>query len=490
MQRGDAYMLKNWFPGTSSVDMRPGCASHVTGITDNAQVETLVSYRPPVGSHKLFAFAGSRLFDVTTPGAAPAASVSGLSNARWQTTNFTTAGGNFVIAANGADSVRMYDGTSWTGLTAASTPAITGVTTSTLINVNVFKERVWYIQANSMDVWYSGIGQFAGALTRLNLGPVFKKGGFLMAMGTWSVDGGTGLDDLAVFITSQGEVAVYQGTNPSSANTWALVGVFNTGAPIGRRCFQKYGGDLLIITTDGIVAASTALTDRRTKTSKAVTDKISGAVGEAASLYGGNTGWEITQFPFQDSGALILNVPVGIGMQEQYVMNTTTKAWCQFTNWNANCFEVHNGFLFFGTQGEVRQAWTGTSDAGDNIIAEMVGAFDYFGSRVGSKTMKLIRPVIGWDANPADMLIGTDVDFIVNTPIGSLSLPSSAGGSTWDNALWDQAMWTGAPTLNRNWYTAFGSGYAIAPHLKVSSSRSRIRVVAFDYLYERGGPLS
>jgi hypothetical protein len=484
MKKGDAISLENWFPTQAGVDLRSGSDEHVTGIT--GQGETLGSYRPPTGSHKLFAFAGTAAYDVSSAGAVGAAVLSSLSNARWQTTLFTTSGGNFLLAVNGADSMRSYDGTTWTTITGVSTPAITGVTTSTLVHVNVFKERVWYVQANTMDVWYSAAGAFAGALTKFALGSIFKRGGYLVAMGTWSVDGGTGPEDLAVFITSEGEVAVYQGSNPASASTWGLVGIYNVGAPIGRRCFLKYGGDLLILTVDGIVAASKSLTDRRTSGNKDLTDKISGAMSSATTLYGTNFGWEMTQF--SEGGALILNVPTISGAQQQYVMNTTTSAWTKFTGWPANCFEVHNKQLYFGMSGEVRHAWTGTSDNGANIVADMVGAFDYFGSRIGNKIMKMMRPVIAWDANPAEIFMNTDVDFKIVTPTSAIALPSSAGSGVWDVGEWDEALWAGDLEMNKAWYGANGVGYAIAPHLKVSSASSRIQLVAFDYLYERGSP--
>jgi hypothetical protein len=485
MRAGDAVVLKNFFPLSSDVALRSGHEDYVT-VNEPAQVETLASYRPMTGAHKLFAFVGTKIFDASAAGALTSPAVTGLTSARWQTTNFTTIGGNFLLAVNGSDNMRLYDGSSWTAVTGVSTPSITGVTTSQLVHVNVFKERVWYTQANTLDVWYSAAGAFAGALTKFSLASIFKKGGYLVAMGSWTIDGGSGVDDLAVFITSQGEVAVYQGTNPASASTWALVGIYNLAPPLGRRCMLKYGGDLLLLTQDGIVPASQALIDSRRSHSTAVSDKISGAIGDATSLYGSNFGWEMSLYP--NGGSLILNVPKAVGMQEQYVMNTTTNAWAQFTGWTANCFEVHNDQLYFGSNAAVHRAWKGTSDRGTNIVAEMVGAFDYFGSRDGLKSIKMMRPVIGWDANPAEFLLGVDVDFVISTPTGAISF-AGATGAVWDSSLWDVALWAGDIGLNKIWYSAFGLGYAIAPHLKISSSKASVRVAAFDYVFERGGVL-
>lgn len=477
-------MLTNFFPTASDVMLRRGSAAYTTGAS--AQVETLVSYKPPSGTNSLWAFSGVNLYNSTTPGALPAATVTGLSNARWQCTNCTTAGGNFLLCVNGADNMLLFDGTTWTPITTVSTPSITGVATSALKNVNIFKGRVFYIENNSFRVWYSAPGAFAGALTLLDLGPIFKNGGSLSAMGSWTLDGGDGADDLAVFVSSEGEVAVYQGIDPSSANAWSLIGVYKTGEPVGLRCLQKYKGDLLIITKEGVLPASKTLIDEQATTSVSLSDRISSAVADSTSAYFTNFGWEITQYP--GGNMLVMNVPAATGIQQQYVMNTTTGAWCNFTGWPANCFCVHNGSLFYGTANAVNQAWTGTSDKGATITGEMIGAYDYFGDRDGLKEITLFRPVIGWDSNPATFLVGVDTDFVYVSPAGAISFPSATGG-LYDVGLYDVALYGGTIILNKSWYAAAGIGYAIAPHIIIASLAANIRVASFDYAYKKGGVL-
>lgn len=482
MGPGYAHTLKNWFPTTSDVMLRKGMASHATGLPDEA--ETLMVYRPPTGLQEMYAISSTNIYNVSAAGAVGAAVVTGLTGAQWQWTNATTTGGNFLIAVNGLDAPQLYNGTTWVSITGVSVPAITGVTASTFINVAQYKSRVYYVQKGTLAVWYTAAGALTGAVTKFDLGSIFRRGGELISMGSWTLDSGSGIDDLAVFITSQGEVAVYQGVDPT---TWALIGLFNIGKPLGYRCLQKYQGDLLIITQDGLDLASRALISSRTSKNAANTGIIVGATSNAASLYGSNFGWEVTQFS-GDASMLVLNVPVASGMQEQYVMNTTTGAWCQFTGWAANTFAVFNDELYFGGDTVVRKAWTGTSDLGSNIVGEMVCAFDYFGNSNGIKAVRMIRPVIGWDSNPSEFLIGIDVDFIISTPTGAISFTGTVGG-VWDSGIWDASVWGGAVSLNRNWYSAFGVGYAFAPHIKVSSSTAQVRLAAFDYVYERGGIL-
>lgn len=482
MKPTDAIALDNWFPTASDIVVRKGCAPQTTGIAVGgvpARVETMAAYRPTSGSHELWAWAGTALFNATGSGAAPTATLTGLTNARWQTSNFSTAGGHFLLAVNGADPMRQYDGATWTATT------ITGVSSSNLININVFKERPFYIQIGTMDAWYPGtVGTFAGAMTKLPLGSVFKRGGFLMAMGTWTVDGGTGLDDYAVFITSQGEVAVYQGSDPGDANDWALVGIYNVGAPIGRRCMIKYGGDLLIITNDGVIPASKSLIDDRTSGAIAITDKIQGAMSDSAASYKFNNGWSLTQFP--GGSMLILNIPVAPDQEQQYVMNSVTGAWCRFTGWPSSCFEILNDELYYGTLGEVRKAWTGTADMGALIVTEMVQAFGYFGKRTQLKQFLMFRPIAAVDVNPQQIQAGVDVDYVIRSPSSTIDFPT-IGGSLWDIAIWDQAVWGGLPTVQPRWYSSDGVGFCGAAHIRTSSNRSNIRLLAIDYLMRDGG---
>lgn len=486
MKPEDAVICDNWFPGTSDVVIRKGSADHVTGIGGGTtEVLTLAAYRPESGNQKLFGWAGTAAYNMSTPGAVGAAVISALTHARWQTTNFRTTGGHFLICVNGADDLRLYDGAAWTAINGGSTPSITGVTTSTLVYVHVHKERVWYIPANSLDVWYSAAGAFAGALTKLPLGAVFKKGGYLMAMGTWTIDGGDGADDLAVFVTSEGEVAVYQGTDPASSATWAKIGTYAIGTPIGRRCLEQLGGDLLIITTDGVIPCSRLAIAKENKT-VAVTDRIQGAMADAVALYGSIDGWQLKLYP--GGTMLLLNVPVASTLQQQFVMNTITKRWARFLpvganpGWPANCFEVFNGALYFGGKGVVRKAWNGTSDAGLAIEGELLCAFNYFGTHQ-EKHFTQVQPIIGWDSNPAQILIGVDVDFISTTPTSEVTLPTSSGG-TWDSGTWDSATFGGNVALTKDWHGATGIGIAGAFHMRVKSAQATVRLAALNYRFE------
>lgn len=289
-------------------------------------------------------------------------------------------------------------------------PSITGVTTSNIISAEVHKRRLWLVEANSLKVWYLPVDSVGGAAKSFDLSATCKKGGYIMALATWTLDSGEGIDDALVAITSEGQVVVAKGTDPSSAATWGLVGVWNVGQPIGRRCLMKYRGDVLMILKDGVYALSSALIGSQTSPEQALTYKINQKMTESANLYSGNFGWELFHNP--DRNMLLLNVPVGEGSkQEQYAMNTITGAWGQFKSISANCWALLDGQAYFGTDGEVVKYGSATyADNSANIDADLLQAYSYFGSKGRLKHHKMVRPnfLIGGQVT---LLMDMNVDY-------------------------------------------------------------------------------
>lgn len=477
MKPADAVKLENFFPNTTMVELRFGHTQNTTGLA--GQVETLIAYSGST-SNKLFGISSGSIYNCTAVGIVGAPAVTGLTNSRFQYVNIATPGGNFISMVNGADGVRTFDGTNW------ATQSISGVTASNLINVNIHKNRQWFCEVGTLKAWYLPVQSIAGAANALDLSSFAPHGGYLMAMGTWTIDAGYGVDDLAVFITSNGDVIVYRGTDPSSATTWALVGVFYMGSPIGRRCFVKYKGDLLIITQDGLVPLSSYLQSSRLDPRISLTDKIQTSMSDAVSLYGGNFGWQVT--PFAKESALILNVPVQVGMnQQQYVMNTITGAWCNFTGWNANCFEIFQDNLYFGGNTFVGKAWNTNADNGVAIVANGLQAFNDFGKPGQEKRFTMMQPTLLTNGSPS-IQASINVDFDQSDPVSALStVPISAG--VWDSATWDVDLWGANLVVTRAWQGASGVGHFGAPHLKSSTNGLQLQWVNTLIVAEPGAIL-
>lgn len=482
MPETDAVILTNLFPNTTGVALRNGSVNWATGLGN--QVNSIMGYNPASGTRKLFAAAGGSVFDVTSSGAVGAPAIGSLSGDKWIHANFATSAGPFLLMVNGIDGYYVYNGTTWQSVTSGSSPiSITGVNPNNLTHVCGFASRVWFIEKSSLHAWYLPVGQVGGAATQFDFSPIFLRGGSLVAMGVWTVDGGYGMQDYAVWVTSEGEVAVYQGTDPSSASTWQKVGVYQLGTPMGNKCFLKYGGDLLYIGKDGIGPISDLLASTRVNTEKNLSYKIQGAISAATSTYASNYGWQMMLHPLQNQ--LYLNVPVSVGQQQQYVMNTITGAWCNFSGWPANCWERQNDVIYYGGNGVVVQAWSSAlDDNGAQINGEGLQAFSYLDSPQ-EKQITMARPIIQSSGNPG-VLLGLNVDFDVTAPVGVPSF-SPTTYALWDQARWDVGIWGSDQSIKKDWQWVSGVGTTAAMHMKISALDVSAQWVSTAYVISDGG---
>lgn len=525
MPEDSAVKLVNWFPTPTDIALRRGSQMWAEDIA--GPVTTLMVWNGP-SDQKLFAVGGGKIWDVTSqsfnddtlwdvfPGAlaagtgwdVPPEATPTLWDAVpddnkvdtgvvslddwWQWENFSNSGGNFLIAVNGAQVRRLYNGTAWT-----TSPAITGVDSAKLINVFAHKRRIWFIEKDSTRAWYLDTDAIGGAATVFDLGPQMTGGGHLVAGGAWTIDGGFGPDDYAFFLTSEGQVLAYAGNNPSDANNWGIKGTWQIGRPLGYRCLLKAGADIAITCEDGVVSLAKSLTlDRSSSLTAAITRNIQAAFNDAVRANGTLRGWQVLSYPVGTMA--IVNVPTAPNAASvQYVMNTITGAWCEFQGMNAACWALMDGKAYFGTwDGEVGISDAGVSDVGsDSMSADVVTAFNYLRPKAQQKQIKMLRPVIQGDTTVAPAVdVSTDYDIRKPQGVISAAIPN---GPRWDFALWDQAVWQDEiPVVRLEWTTVFGLGYTFAATMNVTVSpplgRNNlidgidVRVVSFDTIYEPG----
>jgi hypothetical protein len=484
MDPKDALILNNWFPQPTYVELRKGHLSFAT-ISNSDPVDTLMQYAG-VTENKLFAAASSTIFNVTAGGSVASADVTGLANAKWQYLNFANAGGHFIWTCNGADTPLAYDGSVWSVLSTISAGvASVGFSASNFIYVTSFKNRIWTVQKDSLNAWYLGVNSITGLATKFPLSSIFQLGGHLIAIGTLSQDAGNGPDDYIAFVTSNGEVAIYGGTDPAS--DLVIVGRFTIGRPVPLRPLIQVGGDLFVLTDDGIISMIKALNVDKAAISKiSLSNKINTLINQAVQLYRGNFGWQVFAYP--RGNWAIVNVPVSENeTQTQFIMNTITGAWSTFTGLNANCWCLKGDDLYFGgNAGDIYLADTGYTDNGAGIFGQYKSSFNYYGNRGTNKQVTMIRPVYRANGNPT-ILLGIDMDFANQDPGSNLDIPT--GGSGWDEGLWDDAMWAGETPYTSQWRTVGGIGYCGAIRLNVLSRGQSMQVNSFDLQAIPGGPL-
>lgn len=478
MEPLDAVILDDMFPDANGIRVRNGSQNHITGLTGN--VETLMEWAGPA-SAKLIAAADNTFYDVSATATA-SVQATAMTSIRWHHTMFGTPAGNYLYAVNGADTPRFFDGSVW----ATSSLTGTGLTSNgqSLKYVAAHQQRLFYGQKNSLNVWYLPVNQIHGAVSRFPLESFARKGGSVVGVGSWTLDGGTGLDDMLVIITTEGEAIVYAGTDPSSASTWSLKGVYTIPRPIPDRCLQKMGGDLIVLCEDGFYPLSRALLSAITNPSIALSDKISGAVKDSSAISRAQFGWQACHYP--RGKMLIFNVPLGV-QSYQYVMNTVTGAWCRFTNWPAVCWATFQGNLFFGLAGGVRQADIGTADVGANIETDVLPAYQTFGIDQ-TKHWKMAKPIFISQGRITPALVMCN-DFQTLTPTSVTTYDTSGDGTVWDVGDWDTSAWGGSEIVFQSWQSIGGTGVYGALRFQTATMGLGFTQVSTVFLFEIGGSL-
>ena len=246
----------------------------------------------------------------------------------------------------------------------------------------------------------------------------------------------------------------------------------------------KWGGDLLILTYDGLMPMAQSLQSSRLDPRVALSDKIQGAIARATTNHASAAvGWQI--FYNAKRNAVWINVPVATGQQEQYVMNTITKSWAQFQGWPANCWDTFLDNPYYGGNGVVVRAWDDTYvDNASNIDSNAFQAFNYFDARGVKKYFTRARPSIFTNGSPA-VFVGINVDFDIDDTAAPISA-SASSVAVWDTATWDAALWGASLQITNEWQGITGIGYCAAIQLKSASSGIQIEWASTDIVFQTG----
>jgi hypothetical protein len=447
----------------------------------------------------MLAWANNAMYDASTAGAVGAALVTTLTSSDWQTIMLVNGAGSHLVAVNGADNGILYNEGGAARLILGD-----GVVANTWKNldpkkatsVTTHQRRLWASELNSTVAWYLPPDSIYGIFTAFDFGPQFYRGGYLAFLATWTMDDGNGAEDHLVAVSSTGIAVVYSGTDPSNATTWGLVGAFYIGSPLtGRKTYTKVGGDLYIVTQQGIVSMSGLLTSTKVNPGAAtfVSDKIQSYISDLTTTYAAEIDWQLMFVP--KLNMLICNVSTGTRYSNlQLVANQITGAWADFDGIDAANWTLYNNTLYFGDyNGRVHQFWTGFKDGsaadgsgGVDVDAQAQQAYSYLGNLGVQKQVGMYRPNFITEGTLA-YNSAVQYDF-ARLPIATPSGVPALTGALWNTALWNQSVWTGGESPNRFWVQAVGIGVAASLCIRGRASASALWV-STDYSYVSGSLL-
>lgn len=506
----DAVYMINWVPDRGGVRCRKGYREWFTNLA--LPVRSIFGFFGPTTTFPggsfiglpttmpgfLFAATDAGIYDVTTTGAVPAlvqALSSGAQSGWLSSAQVTNSGGSFLLVSSETDGYYTFDGTTWVKVTLGAGPTqVSVVDPTTFSRVAVWKRRAWFVVKDTTRAAYLAADAVYGAAASFDFGPVFKSGGKLAFITNWTIDAGEGIDDFLVAVSNLGDVAVYKGTDPASATTFALVGTWQIGQiPEGARGFCQFGGDIILMGANGLYPISYVTrggADLLVASSKEYTSKISPSIGKDLQDSFTSRGWQLIVHPTER--LLISSVPNYTGLSDrQYAMSTTLMEWTTLQNVPAVCLAWHAGFMFTGdSEGRVLLAFNGFFDnvplgstTGEGIEGAIVPAFSQFGIPSVEKQFVRVRPVFLSVDAPA-VTCDINVNYQLAIPSGAVVTPTSVL-SVWNTGLWNSALWSGAQKVYDAWFDSGETGYAATCFIKTVCAGDTV-MSQVDYVFRVG----
>jgi hypothetical protein len=485
-----AVKSTNTYPTLRGSRVRGGS---VKTATIAGAVKTIMPYEVGSGA-KMFAADDGNIYDITTvadPDVAPTPDVTGQSSGEYSTVIHTNAGGSFLLAFNGVDLHQVYDGTSW----AANTPAMTfsgSISDSTGISSAwSYKNRLFMIEKNSLNAHYLSVDSIAGAASVLSLAGVFNKGGTLAFGTTWSTSAGDGLADRCVFVSTRGQVAVYEGSNPGDPTDWQLVGVYDVGQPVGERATMSVGNDVIIGTNEGIIPLSQAVSkDISVLTLASLSVDIEDEWRDVINVRGKGFGWQFTKW--SELNLALISIPSLTGQPDrQFVVHLLTGKWSDFEGWDVQCSAVLGTDLYYGNAaGQVLIADQSGTDNGDPYYVTIAHAFQVFKKPNRIKEAQMMRATFR-ASTPFIPKYSVSSNFVLTPPNFPNAAIDPANDDLWDVGLWDVAEWDASGTfmLISTWKSVYGTGYSLSPVIQItisSAAKPDIEHVSTDLEYNIG----
>lgn len=451
IEPGFALILENAVCQPDVVRPRGGSVLRNTGFV--GEVRAILPYRS--SASRLFAVAANdatdNLYDVTLNGAVGAPMITGLAPSVWSFTQFGSSGGSFLVAVSAGNTRRLWDGAAW-----STSPAITGVTATSLSQVWQHGNRLWFVESGTSNAWYLGADAIGGAATAFPLTGIFSRGGSLVAGATWTSDAGaSGQTATCLFMSSEGEIAVYDGLDPA---TWSIIGTYFVGKPCGINCFLKTGGDVVVMTEDGMFAMSQVVSlDAAALVNQSVSKNIR-PLWRAAATATNKSGWQITRR--DNAGYAIVSVPATAFMQAgQFVINLQTGAWSTWRGWAATTFAAFGEELVFGSSdGKIYNGDTGGRDVNGLYSMTFVPPYQSMAGRTMTPTLAraIVRSAESFESQLTAMF-----DYSTRPPVAPSAEPPALS-NTWDSGKWDEATWDAEKEVRDRWQSVGGIGEAVS----------------------------
>jgi hypothetical protein len=505
MDPAAALELVNIFPGANVSTVRLGYEQFAdTGSA--TPIKFVEAINLANATTKLVASNDTTIYGIDTAGVVSTITGSTVTSGEWQSTTYN----NRIYLCNGVDKARYWNGSAAT----TSDLTFTGLALTSMVGVHAHKERLYFIENASSRIWYGGL-QVTGtggtpALTSFDLSYVMTKGGYVVAIGSYSNNTSMSVQDLFWACSSEGEIVFYSGSYAGDPTSWGLVARYYIGKPLGRRAFVRVNNDVWVITEQGIVPLSGLFQADPESALDIVSKNINPLISETASQIAFDHQWH--GFFWPQGRRVYITLPQTGTRCTFLVYSIDRKAWTQFQLFNPeHCLSscLFNRLPFYASAtGIIWQGETGQADATTATEAQAITyaarlAFSFYGSRANYKAFKDIRPIVKVKRG-VSFNVGLDTDFKRQTTVTAISSPAGVftpWGSPWGVAPGTTlpiAPFTPVPAVTPPPWSAEveyvfdrfavkGQGHCAAIRFGGSLKNTTMQILGFEVRYDMGG---
>lgn len=474
-----ALSMVNWFPGASAPITRKGYASYVALPAGTTTVDTLYPYNKTDGTSELIAVTGGATRKIYKIVSGVATDITGGTAISATGTNCQCVQfGTRLYICNGVDTAQVYNGTTIADST------FTGPTLANLINVSSFKERLYFVEKNTLKFWYGNTQAVgASALTAFDLQYVMRLGGRLLFAGSYTNSTSSTSTDLFWAISSEGEIVFYGGSSPAS-DAWGLVARFVIGKPLGYRAFIRVNNDVWIITEQGIVPLSALFESDPSQAINLISARVNPRITEAAATTNFSGRWHGWFWP--QGRRVMINVPSSETSTTMLVYSIDSKGWCIYQlvdTGDAITIAVGGSSLYYASDdGVVYTGETGFKDKGYPIKAKIKTPFSFCETATQFKAFKDVRPLL-LTKKGINLKLAIDTDFR-DTASGDTITTGVASTTPWGSA-WG-SMWASTSEYIYNRYAVRGQGHSAAVKLEIEQDSSQCQLFGFELRFDVG----
>lgn len=508
MGEEDCVYCFNILPEDYGMEVRDGYVEWANGWTGGI-ARTVITFEGNVNAEdRLWVANDQGIWEVTAQGTTAPVQV-----ATWPSStgdagicsfiNFTNDGNaRFVLLCDGENGYYTWEQATntWTKILEGNGPGnINGTDPNDFNFITVWKERIWFVQKESANAWYMEFsGTNTGKVFSFNFGAQFRFGGPLRSLHNWTLDGGDGIDDYLVALSGAGDAIVYRGTDPSSSDSFSLVGSWYLGElPAGNRIATEFSGELYILSVYGLQSMSKILNGSGIgDPSTYITNRIAPYIRSVLDATINEFGWHVHIHPKQS--LLWINSPPNPGLpQRAFTLYTGSESWglvenlpkSDTANWKGDVFwtDIGKNKIYIQRGGVDAVYLDPDADGPPQAIDwQVLGSYSTLGSPGQFKRVHYIRPMFVGTGTPS-----FTVKALYDYDVSDISkIPSFVGLTTenWDStaALWGVAQWQGGLEAYEKPRGATGWGRSVAINIRGRSAEPTT-LIAYDVVFDNGG---